>query len=77
MEEYCQDLQELLESEFKNGVRAHSVIDQNKIRRSFRLRFDKELPADFDFVRALPLLGIVQGGKVFPKPSAQEGGWLE
>ena len=69
------NLVELLEAEFPNGVRPGSIIDQNRLRRYYRQNFDGELPSDFDFGQVLPRLGIVRGGKVFPRPSEKDGGW--
>lgn len=68
-------LAELLQVEFANGVRPNSVIDQKKIRKFYRQYFDADLSEDFDFAAILPRVGIAHGGKVFPKPTSKQGGW--
>ena len=68
-------LAELLQTEFANGVRPGSIIDQKKIRKLYLQYFDAELPEDFDFAAILPRVGIAHSGKVFPKPTSTQGGW--
>jgi len=68
-------LAELLQAEFTNGVRPSSVIDQKKFRKLYRQYFDADLSEDFDFAAILPRVGIAHGGKVFPKPTSEQGGW--
>jgi len=68
-------LAELLQTEFANGVRPGSIIDQKKIRKLYQQYFDADLPEDFDFAAILPRVGIAHSGKVFPKPTSKQGGW--
>lgn len=68
-------LAELLEAEFPNGIRPGDFIDQRKLRRLYAQWFDADLPEGFDFRAVLPCVGVMQGDKVFPRPSAKDGGW--
>ena len=72
---YENQIAELLEAEFPNGIRPSSIIDCNKIRKLFHQYYDKDLPKDFDFDSVLPEIGVVHDGKVFPRPSSKGGGW--
>ena len=62
---------------FPNGIRPASIIDQNRFRRYYEQVASTLLEDSFEFDKVLPAIGIVQEGKVFPRPSAHEGGWLE
>lgn len=71
------NLAELLEAEFPNGVRPGDFIDQRRMRRLYREYFDADLPEDFDFETELSCVGVAQGNKVFPRPSVKDSGWLK
>ena len=73
--DYANQLAELLETKFANGIRPGSIIDRNKIRKLYRQYHGVDLPKDFDFKAVLPRVGVVHDGKVFPKPSSKGGGW--
>ena len=73
--DYANQLAELLEAEFSNGIRPSSIIDRNKIRKLYRQYHCVDLPEDFDFNAVLPRVGVVHDGKVFPRPSSKGGGW--
>lgn len=72
---YESRLAELLCAEFANGLRPGSIIDSNRIRRLYRQHFGESLPDGFDFVTALPKVGFVHDGKVFPRRKSGDGGW--
>ena len=72
---YENQIAELLEAEFPNGVRPSSIIDRNKIRKFYHEYFDEVLPEDFDFNSVLPRIGVIHDEKVFPRPSSKDGGW--
>lgn len=72
---YENQIAELLEAEFPNGVRPSSIIDRNKIRKFYHEYFDEDLPKDFDFNSVFPRIGVIHDGKVFPRPSSKDGGW--
>lgn len=67
-------LSKLLSAEFANGVRPGSIIDRNRIRKLYCQYFGESLPDGFDFVTALPKVGFVYDGKVFPRPMSGDGG---
>lgn len=66
------NLSNLLQTDFPNGFRPGSVIDRNKFRRLYAQKFGAELLQDFDFESALPSLGVVHDGKVFPVSNSPE-----
>ena len=73
---YDSRLATLLQERFSNGVRPASVIDQNKIRRAYVERYGKTLPDDMRLEQTLLRIGILNDGKVFPRPNSDNGGWI-
>ena len=73
---YDSRLATLLQERFSNGVRPASVIDQNKIRRAYVERYGKTLPDDMRLEQILLRIGILNDGKVFPRPNSDNGGWI-
>ena len=67
---------EVFESGFPNGMRPGSIIDQNKMRRFYREKFNEDIPEDFDFQVVLPRIGVAVQGKIFPRPKTDgSSGW--
>jgi len=73
--EYDESIAALLQEKFSNGVRPASVIDQNKIRRTYVERYGRSLPDDLPIEQILIRIGISNDGKVFPRPISDNGGW--
>ena len=50
---------------FPHGIRPTSIIDINKLKRTYQTKFDEELPVDIDMVPLLMSGGLKSGEKVY------------
>jgi len=55
---------------FSSGVRASSIIDQNRLRRGYAELYGEELCQHFDFEIELKKIGFEHEGKIFPRSEA-------
>lgn len=50
---------------FPNGIRPASIIDVNKLKRVYQIKFNEEIPPEVDIVTLLMSEGLVNGEKVY------------
>lgn len=69
------DVRKVLETCFATGLRPRSIIDLKRFRNAYSEQIGAELPENFPLHDALLKVGLVQGEKVFPRPSGDSSGW--